>query len=191
MRRGKAVWFIALALFVYSGLRYGSAQAREEGITPSGTATHEQPPSSVHAYRVDFTINELQGGKKVNSRHYSMDLNGGDRNELKIGTRVPVVTGGGNEAAYQYLDVGTNISCHIREEGDSALLQVGGNFSNFSAGDEKQTSQTIVHAAPIIRQIKIDGSTLATLGKPVMIGAVDDPNSDRQFQLEATVTRLK
>ena len=31
----------------------------------------------------------------------------------------------------------------------------------------------------------------AALGKPVIIGAVDDPNSNRQFQLEATATRLK
>jgi hypothetical protein len=44
---------------------------------------------------------------------------------------------------------------------------------------------------PIIRLISIDGSTLATSGKSIVIGTVDDPNSNHQFELDATVTRLK
>ncbi len=45
--------------------------------------------------------------------------------------------------------------------------------------------------APVIRQIKITGDTLLAIGKPILIGSVDDPNSKRQFQLEVTVTKLK
>ena len=37
---------------------------------------------------------------------------------------------------------------------------------------------------PIIRQIKITASTSLVLGKPMLIGSMDDPNSKRQFQLE-------
>jgi hypothetical protein len=32
---------------------------------------------------------------------------------------------------------------------------------------------------------------LLVVGKPIVIGSVDDPNSNRQFQLEVTVTKLK
>jgi hypothetical protein len=45
--------------------------------------------------------------------------------------------------------------------------------------------------APVIRQIKINGNTLLVVGKPILIGSVDDPNSKRQFQLEVTVTKLR
>ena len=44
---------------------------------------------------------------------------------------------------------------------------------------------------PVVRQIKINGSTLLVVGKPIMIGSVDDPNSKRQFQLEVTITKLR
>jgi hypothetical protein len=43
----------------------------------------------------------------------------------------------------------------------------------------------------VIRQLKINASTLVLLGKPMVVGIVDDPNSKRQFQLEVTVTKLR
>jgi len=43
----------------------------------------------------------------------------------------------------------------------------------------------------VVRQIKISGDTLLIIGKPILIGSVDDPNSRRQFQLEVTVTKLR
>jgi hypothetical protein len=57
------------------------------------------------------------------------------------------------------------------------------------------TSSNTVHMGisdpPIIRQIKISGSTLLVVGKPILIGSMDDPTSKRQFQLEVTVTKLR
>jgi hypothetical protein len=43
----------------------------------------------------------------------------------------------------------------------------------------------------VIRQLKIGGSTLVVVGKPMVLGIVDDPNSKRQFQLEVTMTKLR
>jgi hypothetical protein len=39
-------------------------------------------------------------------------------------------------------------------------------------------------------QLKIEASTVAQAGKPIVVGSVDDPNPKRQFQLEVTVTKL-
>jgi hypothetical protein len=111
-----------------------------------------------------------------------MDLNSGPWSEIKIGTRVPVKPA---EGTFQYIDLGTNISCELDEQDGDISLDVRSDFSNLSSPEEQHSSP------PIIRQIKINGRTIATPGKPVVIGAVDDPNSNRQFQLEATVTRLK
>jgi hypothetical protein len=44
---------------------------------------------------------------------------------------------------------------------------------------------------PIVRQIKIGGSTIVIPGKSIIIGSADDPTSNRQFQLEVTVTKLR
>jgi len=37
----------------------------------------------------------------------------------------------------------------------------------------------------------ISGSTILIYDKPMVVGAVDDPNSKRQYQLEVTATKIK
>ena len=146
-------------------------------------------PEPGHSYRLDFTISELEDGKKVNSRQYSINLNSGEGNEVKIGTRVPVEA---KQGEFQYLDVGTSIWCRLRDRADIAwlandvMLQVRSDLSNFAIPDQQAQSMR-----PIIRQVKIDSSAIATVGKPMVVGSADDPNSKRQFQLEVMVTRLK
>ena len=160
------------------------SQAQEESKQNSDTAKAnvERPAKAAHAYCVDFSIHELENGKKLNTRHYSMDLNSGPWSEIKIGTRMPVTTGPGT---FQYIDLGTSIECELNEQDEHVALNIRTDFSNLAGPEEQHSTQ------PIIRQIKIDGRTVATLGKPVVIGMVDDPNSNRDFELEATVTRMK
>ena len=142
-----------------------------------------------HSYRLDFTISELEDGKKINSRQYSINLNSGEGNEIKIGTRVPVEA---KQGEFQYLDVGTSIWCRLRDRTDIAwlsndvMLQVRSDLSNFAIPDQQAQNMR-----PIIRQVKIDSSAIATVGKQMVVGSADDPNSKRQFQLEVMVTRLK
>jgi hypothetical protein len=57
-------------------------------------------------------------------------------------------------------------------------------------GKRVVAGEAILNEAAIV-QLKIEASTTATPGKPLIVGSVDDPNSKRQFQLELTVTRLK
>jgi hypothetical protein len=193
MRKLSILWF--LTVVVALGLRLAYAQ---DDNKPAEPAKPQPPKTSLHAYRIDFAINELEDGKKINTRRYTMNLNAGDRQEIKIGTRVPVATGsyhGSGDALtntqFQYLDVGTRINCGLQERGDDLGLEVHGEFSNFSSGDQPHGSQGVLTHEPIIRQISISGSTLAVPGKTAVIGVVEDPNSNREFQLEAIVTKLR
>jgi hypothetical protein len=161
--------------------------AQEEG-QPGTADTKGKAVRPVHAYRLDFSISELQDAKKINSRRYSINLNSGDRDQIKIGTRVPIVTQAIADkpdlSQFQYLDVGTNINCKLEERGDGLSLEVRADFDSLGENEQR------IHQ-PIIRQVSISGSTLADVGKPVVIGSADDPSSTRTFQLEATVTKLK
>jgi hypothetical protein len=143
---------------------------------------HEKP---VQPYRLDFTLNELADGKKINTRHCSMDLTAGNTNEIKIGTRVPVSTG---TSQWQYMDVGTNIWANLREVGDDLQLEVRSDVSNLDIASARDRSTT---SAPIVRQIQINGKTLLVIGKTITVGAIDDPNSNHEFQLEVTATKLR
>jgi hypothetical protein len=186
---------IALIVAVISiGLAFGlsPAQAQDESKTDSskGQPARIQP---VQPYRLDFAFNEVADGKNLNTRRYSMDITVGDTNEIKIGTRVPVESGTYDPkiptaTQFQYLDVGTNIWAHLREHGDELMLEVRSDVSNL---DSSNDAEHIPRFPPVIRQIKISGSTLLATGKPILVGSMDDPNSKRQFQLEVTATKLK
>jgi hypothetical protein len=183
MRKALAVWTIAILGFMIGWKATANAQdAPAKSETETKSSEHTEKP--VHAYRVDFSLNELEDGKKINTRQYSINVNSDESNEIKIGTRVPVDAG---HDEYQYLDVGTNIWCRVEERPDGIKLSVRAENSNFATPDQVPGHE----ARPIIRQLKVSGSTLALLGKPTIVGSMDDPNSKRQFQLEVTVTKLR
>jgi hypothetical protein len=186
MQRTIAIWLLAISMTFGYGLKSLYAQEDTKAAAEDDKAKSNSPAKPLHAYRVDFSITELAESKKVNTRHYSMVTNSGPWSTLKIGTRVPVATGSsGGGTQFQYLDVGTNIDCQVNEQGEDLSLNIRSEFSNLSSTEDQRSPQ------PIIRQIQINGRTITSSGKPVVIGAVDDPTSNRQYQLEAIVTKLK
>jgi len=136
-------------------------------------------------YHLDFSLNEIEDGKKINSRQYSTNLATNEGNEIKIGTRVPVES---KEGEFQYLDVGTSLFARIGEVRGQTELTVRAETSNF-AMPESNSEKRDLH--PVIRQLKMGGTALLPLAKTIVMGSADDPNSKRQFQLEVTVTKLR
>lgn len=181
----KKTGMAALVLVLALAAAITTVSAQEPGTTKAAAEVEK----SAHAYRLEFLIGEMEDGKKINSRQYSMNLNAGDNNEIRIGTRVPFEQ---KQGEYIYLDVGTNIWCQIKDHADLAWLgndvslRVRSEISNFALPEQQRQNDR-----PLLRQLKIDASTVAVLGKPVVLGSVDDPNSRRQFQLEVTVTKLR
>ncbi len=191
MRRTIALFVAVISIGLASGLRTARAQDESKTDTSKGQPPKVQP---VQPYRLDFSFNEVADGKNVNTRHYSMDITAGESNEIKIGVRVPVATSTSNpnnqdliNTQFQYLDVGTNIWAQLREHGTELMLAVRSEVSNLDTSNDVER----VGRLPIVRQIKISGTTLLATGQPILIGSMDDPNSKRQFQLEVTVTKLR
>jgi hypothetical protein len=175
----KTVVAAAVVLTLMAGGALDKAWAQES----SAAKASPEADKAVNAYRLDFSVNEMEDGKKINTRQYSMNLDADDSNEINIGTRVPIV---GKEGQFEYLDVGTKIWCRLAERANGMQISVRAEISNFAMPDQ-QAQQS----RPVLRQLSIRASTVAQLGKPMVVGSVDDPNSKRQFQLEVTVTKLK
>lgn len=180
MKMNCTLWLVLIAMALCGSL----AQSRAQETTASTKKTDDSE-KALTSFRLDFALSESEDGKKINTRHYSMNLVPGysPNNEIKIGSRVPVE---GKQGEMQYIDVGTNIWTRMIEHGDALQLEVHADLSNFA--NPEQESRT---AMPLLRQLRINASTVAVPGKPTVIGIVDDPNSKRQFQLEVTVTKLR
>ena len=88
----------------------------------------------------------------------------------------------------EYLDVGTNIGCRLH---DSTELRSLANDVSLNVKADVSNLASEQRGQPVIRQLRIEASTIVELRKTTVVGIVDDPNSKRQFQLEVTVTRLK
>jgi len=179
MSKKSLVWLAVLGIVFFFGVRLLQAQE-----TPKGRA-NDDAGKPLPAFRLDFALFETEDGKRINTRHYSMNVVPGfmPSNEIKIGTRVPVET---QKGEMQYIDVGTNIWARMVEKSDSIQLEIRADLSNF-ANPEQENRTTM----PLLRQLHIAAGTVAAIGRPVIVGVVDDPNSKRQFQLEVTVTKLK
>jgi hypothetical protein len=192
MRKTLGVLIVVMTMGLWFVPRAAEAQEGSKETSPAEPAKPKlvQP---LQSYRLDFSFNEVADGKTVNTRHYSMNLTAGNSDEIKIGTRVPVATRSTGPSTpapteYQYLDIGTQIWSQLREHGDELILVVRGEVSNLDVDTGQHTGAFL---PPVVRQIKINGDTLLVVGKPIVIGSVDDPNSKKQFQLEVTVTKLK
>jgi hypothetical protein len=178
MKKAVMAGALITALVIAGGINKTLAQ---DSSAPTKSTTQEP---AKEAYRLDFSINELEDGKKINTRQYSMNLTAGQPQDIKIGTRVPVES---KQGEFQYLDVGTNISGRLNSRNGQLELFVNTDMSNFAIPEQASGHE----AHPMIRQLKIGGSTLVLLGKPMVIGSADDPNSKRQFQVEVTMTKIR
>jgi hypothetical protein len=143
-------------------------------------------------YRLDFKISELEEGKKLNSRTYTLLVYPHEAGKLRIGTRVPIQTGtAGGQAQFTYIDVGQNIDCQVRTEREHMVgLNVDMDFSNFGMTEQLHSPGGATSGNPVLQQFRITTKTDLELGKPTVINTFDDPSSKRTFQVEVTATRV-
>jgi len=136
------------------------------------------------AYRLTYTLTEMDGGKRVGTQHFAMIVVSGRKTVLKQGSRVPLVIGslsnsGSAQSQVQYMDIGLNIVASLEESGDGVKLNTQVEQSNIA--EEKSGLGT---QDPIVRQAKLEGTAILTLGKPLMLGSMDIPSSARRLDIE-------
>ena len=161
-------------------------------------AAGEKPVKISPTYRLDFNLNELEDGKKVNTRSYTMIMQSTpeksafeegwtSRNRMAVVTRVPVVTAANNGGAPTtvFIDVGLSISARLRPHGDTT--EIGGDVQLGSLAQPDQAAS----GRPVFRTVESNFSAEVTLGKAMLIASMDDLNSTRRYEVEVTATKLK
>jgi hypothetical protein len=148
----------------------------------------------ISVYRLDYVIHELDNGKQINQRKYSLSAEathgpGKDWARVRVGRRVPVPVAakpGGEPLNFQYMDVGMSLDCALREDDGGLVLETSVEMSSVVTGGE-----LAAQGAPVTRQARANMVSLLTPGKPTIIGTLDDVDSTRSYQIEVTATRMK
>ncbi len=141
--------------------------------------------SASKAYRLTWTITDVDGGKRIGTQHFAMVVVSGTKTEVKLGSRVPIATGSANAASplvqrqFTYLDVGLNIEAYVDEVANGMKLRSKVEQS----GVVEDKSSADLHE-PVIRQTRMEGTSLVMLGKPLTLGSLDVPGGTRHLDIE-------
>jgi hypothetical protein len=140
------------------------------------------------AYRLTYTITNMEGGKRVGAEHFSLIVSSGGKAALKQGSRVPIMTGsydigtGKQNTEVQYQDVGLSIEASL--DGESLHSKV----EQTSPAEEKSG---LGLQDPIIRQTVLDGMSTLTTEKAQVLGSLDIPGSTRHEEIEVAVELVR
>ena len=130
------------------------------------------------AYQLDFVLKELEDGKVINSRNYSLMVTAvGAGGSIRSGDKVSVMVKAGAQPEYTYTDVGVNIDCGgVQEIQGKLTLNVKADIS---------TAQPET-ARPLIRNTRWSSNVIVPLRKATVLFTSDDTSSKRRTQLELT-----
>jgi hypothetical protein len=142
----------------------------------------EEKPSNEphHFFQLDFTVKELEGGKVVNSRAYSMQIADKENRVHLIRTvsRIPAEVASGN---WQFIDVGTSFDCNnLKLEPDGTVsFDLGADISSVPDDQLKLNH-------PTIRQNRWNSTVNVKLKTRTVVFSSDDMSSRRNMQVEVT-----
>jgi hypothetical protein len=163
-------------------------------------AAAQEKPASTGVYRVEYRIRDGSDAAAKTGRRYTMLIENRNKATFKLGERVPVATGavqpgvGGVGVSpvvntqFNYIDVGVNIDAYLAEENGKITLNTSLDISTLV--EHKQPPQSPILPNPTVAQIKIAEISAVPAGKPTLVASIDDPVTQRKFEVEVTVTKV-
>ena len=163
------------------------------GLVSIIAAAQEAPRHLQKIYKVVFLIYEVEDGKKINERTYTLPVTSVDGNTrdttMSVGSRVPIVTGTAKgDTTFQYIDIGLNIHCSVVEQADKFIVHGEIVLSNLATPEQGTDPRNL---GPVVRQVKEEFTTLVPPGKPTLATTVDDLNSKKRTQVEITASKIE
>ena len=143
-------------------------------------------------YRLTYTLTETDAGKRIGVQHYAMVVTAGQRMQMKEGSRVPLITGSfkstekGTEQQTTYLDVGLTFDQTLQEHGSG--FQMRSVVEQTSIAEEKSG---IGPEDPVIRQTRLEGTSILPENKAISLGSVDVLGSTRHLDVEVIVEAVR
>lgn len=186
----KTKWSILILLsalaFAFAGVQANGAQQSGKQKQRDQAAT-KNAEAEASVFRVSYKVNEVENGKTINSRSYTIMAKAGNRASAHIGSKIPVAFQG----KLDYHDVGMAFSCTIRPQEGNVAVHSEFNMNTVANGQPASSSTPPPMSPPVMRQFFLSDDTVATLGKPAFVGSIDDVASNRHYVIEVTVTRAK
>jgi hypothetical protein len=141
-----------------------------------------------HAYRLTYTLIDMDGTRRIGEQRYTMVAMPSQRTQMKQGSRIPlVIAEGKNPSTFQitYLDVGMNF--------DITLTEVSGGLSLRTKVERSGIAEErsgVGLSDPVVRQSLVEGTSIPTPDRPLIIGSFDIPDSTRHLDVQVSVEHV-
>lgn len=171
------------ALFAQSAAKSADQPAKKEAAEQES-----KPLTPENFYKLSFVISEMDDGKRINQREYSVigRTNYGPPALIRVSTRVPIYV---EDKKIQYIDAGLNINCSLKEPSVGKIhAQCDINISSFVI--QEPAAETRNSAGPILRTTNANAWVVLVPGKPTVMSTIDDVNSKKRTQIEVTATKV-
>lgn len=207
MQSKGSIWFSLALAAAFASTPIG-AQSGPKGPPPAPaqlgapSGLPQPPPSRDHsketdaqrtvlgAYRLTYTLTEMDGDRKVGIHHYTLVLDAdASPTWLKLGSKLPIATAEPQMkplpplTQFSYVEVGMNINASLRQFANG--LELSSHFVQ-SAADPQQS----LEKPPIIRQADLETTVLLNENKPTVLGDMLMPGSTHSLQIQVELTRL-
>jgi type II secretory pathway component GspD/PulD (secretin) len=133
-------------------------------------------------YRLTYTITETDSGQPSVKQHVTLIATSGGKTDVKQGSKVPIVIGVYSQTPHadvQYQDIGLEIEATANAYADG--LRLRSRIAQSSVADEKSG---IGSQDPVFRQTTLDATATLVPGKPLILGFLDIPGTNRHQQVE-------
>ncbi len=144
----------------------------QQSTQPEGRALSKPDPT----YKIAFSIREVEDGKRLNDRNYSLLVADDKSGRIRIGNKVPVIVG---PKEIRYEDVGMNIDCRLRARENGVLMDLTVQLSSVVKPED----------TPVIRNETSSLAAFVPLGKPTMVSTIDDVSTNHRYEIEVTATK--
>lgn len=144
-----------------------------------------QEGAAPRLYKLNVAFSELEGGKRVKTKNYMMQVKPGEKNSMNFNTRATYSTASGQ---YQFLSVGINLDFLLR--GEESQISVDGSIDISWLAPQENTSAEN-KPPPVVDQFRSQVKTTLVAGKPTVILSYDDLASVRRYEIELTTSPVK
>jgi hypothetical protein len=172
---------VVLIILGITSLAAQEANAPKKTNSAAGNEEQAKPSSKQAVYRFEYTLTELNGKQKINSRKFDILTN--SRGEMRTGSRIPVPTGAPSQ--FSYVDTGLTAEMRYVPRNDGDIdLHVDVNM-NFIASPDSPAGGSSTGGV-ITRSINIRVDTQIKPGAPTVLGTVEDVASTHSYELSVT-----
>jgi hypothetical protein len=138
-------------------------------------------------FRLEYTITEMDGAKKLSSRSYTLQVEDRRKGTMRVGTRVPITTGG---SQFQYMDVGVNLDATASTvDATNIRLETTADITSIIAPEGAAAAAS--QRPPVTRSCRDYVSTIIPLDKTVTLTTQDDPSYNTSMQVQVLVKIVK